>query len=442
MKIHEAVSAVFVRGDAVFMIKRQPYLEAFPGYHAFPGGKVDRDDPDRPLSGLLGCGPARPMHALVRELREELDFDLEAAVAEGLVTDVNPFAVATAPPFSPIRFSNAFYRIDLREEPAFRVDAQEAEASAWSAPRDLIERYDRGRLLAVPPVLKMLQALVRDPEIRTIDDIDFSYDEATEVPCMELFRDFYQLPVRSKTLPPADRTNAFVIGDTLVDPSPESEAELARLERVLARLKPRKIMLTHHHGDHHQFADVLARKQGWPIWCSADTHARLSGKHPGYFDGIEVRHLGDGDRLTSWRGEAVTVFAIPGHDAGQLGIAPESLAWFIVGDLIQGIGTVVIAAPEGNMRQYFASLRRVIDLDPPIIIPSHGTAMGSTFRLRATLAHREKREAQVLELWRAGRTPNQILEVVYKGLDPRLAPFAFANIQSHLGKLREEGTIS
>jgi len=50
-------------------------------------------------------------------------------------------------------------------------------------------------------------------------------------------------------------------------------------------------------------------------------------------------------------------------DEGQLALMPENRAWCIVSDLYQGVGTVVIAAPEGNMRKYFASLRKVIDLD-------------------------------------------------------------------------------
>jgi len=51
-------------------------------------------------------------------------------------------------------------------------------------------------------------------------------------------------------------------------------------------------------------------------------------------------------------------------DEGQLALMPDNRAWCIVSDLIQGVGTVVIAAPEGNMKKYFESLERVIALDP------------------------------------------------------------------------------
>ena len=40
----EAVTAILVCEEEVFVIKRQPHLRAFPGYHAFPGGKIDAED--------------------------------------------------------------------------------------------------------------------------------------------------------------------------------------------------------------------------------------------------------------------------------------------------------------------------------------------------------------------------------------------------------------
>src|SRR3546814_20810533 len=82
---------------------------------------------------------------------------------------------------------------------------------------------------------------------------------------------------------------------------------------------------------------------------------------------------------------------------------PYDLAWCIVGDLIQGIGTVVIAKPEGDMRKYFATLERLIALNPRVIIPSHGMALGTVYRLEETLKHRRQREQQVLSLWREGK---------------------------------------
>lgn len=121
---------------------------------------------------------------------------------------------------------------------------------------------------------------------------------------------------------------------------------------------------------------------------------------------------------------------------------PDSKSWFIVGDLIQGIGTVVIAKPEGHMGTYFATLQKVIDLDPAVIIPSHGMAMGSTYRLQETLKHRRLREAAVLKLHQDGKSADEMLPLLYQGVDSRLWPLARMNIDAHLDKLRDEGLIA
>ena len=85
----EAVTAVFVHGDEVFVIRRQEYLRAFPGYYAFPGGKVDTQDAgydyDHPL--LLDHQPAH-VRALYRELSEELGYDLGQALQRDEISGI------------------------------------------------------------------------------------------------------------------------------------------------------------------------------------------------------------------------------------------------------------------------------------------------------------------------------------------------------------------
>jgi glyoxylase-like metal-dependent hydrolase (beta-lactamase superfamily II) len=202
------------------------------------------------------------------------------------------------------------------------------------------------------------------------------------------------------------------------------------------------IFLTHHHPDHRQYADAIARRYGIPIHLSQDSFERINKKTNGrFFEGVETVIRAEGEVLTQWLGRDVLILEVPGHDEGQLALMPSDRAWCIVSDLFQGVGTVVIAKPEGNMRKYFATLERVIELDPKVIYPSHGMGMGTTYRLQATLAHRKLREAQILQLHAQGKNHEEMLQEVYAGLDPRLAPLALCNIESHLDKLREEQRI-
>ena len=84
----------------------------------------------------------------------------------------------------------------------------------------------------------------------------------------------------SNTIPPANRTNSFLIGDResgafLVDPSPKDLVERDKLIYTLRNFGVDAIFLTHHHGDHHEFAPVIAKKLNIPLYCSQDSFHRI-----------------------------------------------------------------------------------------------------------------------------------------------------------------------
>ena len=90
------------------------------------------------------------------------------------------------------------------------------------------------------------------------------------------------------------------------------------------------------------------------------------------------------------------------------------------------------------MATYFKTLEKVIALNPEVIIPSHGIPMRTTHRLIETLKHRRERESQILKLSKSGNSKQEILEQLYKGIDPRLHQLALQNIEAHLVKLYQE----
>ena len=132
---------------------------------------------------------------------------------------------------------------------------------------------------------------------------------------------------------------------------------------------------------------------------------------------------------------------IPGHDEGQIALYPRNLKWFLAGDLFQGIGTVVIGGEEGNMKKYFQTLERIINLSPAVVFPSHGIGLGGTTILEKTLKHRRDREEQVLALFREGLSPEEMLSKIYNEVDKKLWPYALENIHKHLDKLRQDNII-
>jgi ribonuclease/clavin/mitogillin len=446
--MRESVSAVFVTDTKVFFIKRQNYLSVFPGYYATPGGKVDRTDSEAPLTGPIWPTDVKPqiLHALIREVSEELNYHLLDAIESGEVLSIDNIGIAITPEFNPYRFKNYYFKITLSTEKKFDLDANEAEFGEWNTPVDLHNLYKEGYMLAVPPAITLLKTFVANPMHSTPIDMSLPYDPETEVPMIESIHGVRQFLPLSNTFPPANRTNSFIIGDggdlakkILIDPSPKDEVELKKFLNSVNKIGFDSIFLTHHHPDHYQFAAEIAREFKVGIELSSDTLTRIQ-KNSGesYFENIVLTIRKEGDIITKSLGQDVRVYEVPGHDEGQLALAPENLNWFLVGDLIQTIGTVVIQAPEGDMKKYFHSLERVIALNPKNLIPSHGIIIGGTNKLVETLKHRVKREESIIKLLAEHKNEDQILEIIYEGLELSLIPFAKKTIQAHIKKINSQ----
>ena len=96
---------------------------------------------------------------------------------------------------------------------------------------------------------------------------------------------------------------------------------------------------------------------------------------------------------------------------------------------------------DGDMADYMANLRCLLDRDDEIYWPTHGPAITDpkTY-LQALIAHREELEVQILEcLVRGVSRIEKMVPEIYVGLDPRLFPAAGRSVFSHLVKLVEEG---
>lgn len=441
--MREAVAVVLMSADEIFMVERQDYLPSFPGYFSFPGGLVDRaDEADSgiPLPSVFQKLKPIMARALLREIKEECGVDL---TVEALFR-VRELGEATTPSFNPYRFKTSFILVELASRPDMKIDHGEIKRVFWRSPRALYERFLEGRMLAVPPTIELLKNLSKESYWRrpNILDLNLRYDEERLIPMIEPVRGIKQFLPLSHTFPPANRTNCFLLGERLsllIDPSPKDEKEYRKLLRSLRPYKVDRVFITHHHPDHHEHAPELAKELRVPLMMSEWTRDMIIecwGRS--YFLGSEVKIVKDGEHVTTWQGQEVVAHHLPGHDEGQLGLSPEKLDWFIVSDLIQTIGTVVISAPEGNMKSYFASLEKVIALNPKVIFPSHGIGLGGVYKLQETLKHRQEREGQIRELLTKTQNIEDIFQVIYPNLDYALKRYALKTIEAHVQKLSDE----
>lgn len=282
-------------------------------------------------------------------------------------------------------------------------------------------------------------------------------NEQQILPCFQPVDGIDQLLVISYIFPSevVHRTNCFLIGDKklIIDPSPANDEEYKRFVNTLRKsfeYNYTDIFITHHHVDHVNCVEKLAREFNIPIILSEASYDRLLQKNGSdFFANISIKLAREGDILTHWNGHEVKVYEIPGHDEGQLALAPENMIWFLVGDLIQGpcIGpefsgnTVAIATDEGDMKKYFLTLERVIRLNPKYLLASHGLFPETVATLEKALEHRKKKEREILELYKKGKTTDEIVAKIYKKVNEELRYLAVDNIKAHLKKLKQEGKL-
>ena len=83
------------------------------------------------------------------------------------------------------------------------------------------------------------------------------------------------------------------------------------------------------------------------------------------------------------------------------------------GDHVMGWSTAVISPPDGNMADYFASLRKLLPREETLYIPTHGAEIRNPHPfVEAYIEHRLGREAQIMARLKEG--PQTIPQMVAK----------------------------
>jgi endoribonuclease LACTB2 len=236
------------------------------------------------------------------------------------------------------------------------------------------------------------------------------------------------LALRTPTLPPAAHTNVYLVGPLVVDPGSPYGDQQAILEEQLARERVAAVVLTHHHGDHVGGAQALADRLGVPIAAHPATANRLAGR-------VTVTHeLADGDVF-----EGVGCVLTPGHAEGHLCFELGDAT--IAGDMVAGLGTILIDPDEGDMALYLASLQLLLERGSKTLLPAHGPAItDAAGKLREYIAHRTMRENKVIAAL-AARSDAALAELVpdvYADTPAILWPLAQRSLRAHLDKLVRE----
>jgi glyoxylase-like metal-dependent hydrolase (beta-lactamase superfamily II) len=271
-------------------------------------------------------------------------------------------------------------------------------------------------------------------------------------------------------------TGTYIVGRgrvAVIDPGPPLSSHV---DDILAALGPDEevshILITHTHSDHSTLTARLQELTGAPSY-GFGPHGAVRQFDPSdridfskYFTAVEKakfdqewddlpdeikregpdldfvpdERLTDGDVI---QGDGWTLTAVhtPGHCSNHICYYLVEENSLFSGDHVMGWATSVVGPPDGSMQDYLASLRKLLPLGAARYWPTHGPAITDpTPYVQSFIAHREEREAQIIQYLRSG--PKQIADFIpemYAGYDKRLWYPAANSVHAHMLHLVETG---
>ena len=414
-------------GPEVLLGLRSETMAAFPGYWAFTGGGVSRVDTAAVESfSVLDTEHGKAIACILRETCEELGlapngdhiisidenarFDIIKDKknwlphAEDCIIPVNTDNIRIlghriTPPFGPIQFDNAFIHFhcgDWQSVPEIDLEPQtEFDDIMWASPSEILERWSRNEIKVAPPVISVLMEFIRVLKFSEGDIVEAAENISQRKPGRQSILFAYGVevvPIRTVTLPPADHTNCYLLGDPngdfiIVDPAVTYREDMENLAEAVDRHNgtPIAVAYTHSHSDHLADVDLLKEAFDLPVWGSEFTARSV------HCDRIlrtgEVLQLGN----QKW-----SIIITHGHHPGHVCFAGE--AGLIAGDMVAGFGTILIPPATGDMDLYIEELEQLRDLSPHLLFPSHGPVIAlPQNKLTHYIEHRGARHEKVLQ---------------------------------------------
>ena len=466
-----AATLVIVRdgasGPEVLLTIRPDHLRFMGGAAVFPGGAIAPADGDPEWAGASTRAPEDaaaavsepPLDALaahvcaLRESFEEvgllladgpvdriprLDADeperfLRDCLSAGVVLRTHELVPAgrwVTPLGAPVRFDTRFFVVRAPDGWEPDPDPSEVADARWIRPAEALGGLTTGEFLMAPPTIEMLQRLADHSDIEGL----LAALQPDAGPAERLSPLVQRVIAPNPGLMTGPGTNCYIVGSGpsyVIDPGDDDEEFIDRI--VASAVEPVAILVTHRHADHTGGVEALRVRLGVPVRAFGTQSA----------GGADVEPLNDEEPLELASTRLITLHT-PGHASDHVCFYLEGAASLFAGDNVLGQGTAVIAPPDGNMRSYLASLRRLGERHISRIYPGHFDSLGGGDQVIADyLQHRSDRMEAILGTMRSGPIDiDGIVERVYTDTPAVLHPVASVQVQAVLEMLEEDGRVS
>jgi len=443
-KIKYAATIILSRGPdhdpEVYLARRAPEIRFFGDYWVFPGGNVSNEDyadDDTDLDSAF-------RRCVVREVDEEINISVRPQ-------DLQAVFRITTPPFAPVLFDTQFMHARAQDDEYPQVDGYELVEGDFVKPAEVLNAWRLGEIKIAPPVLYLLEMLAESGLSGFYERAREASDRLEQGHLHPVYFSpgIFMAPLATDTIPPATTTNTLIVGSDrlyIIDPaSPDANEQKRLFDKLDAWLAEGKqlesILLTHHHIDHVGAVNAVSQRYAVPVRAHdlcypfiADGYLRGESLVDG--DILELGTAPDGSR--NWH---LKVMHTPGHAIDHLCFLESRYRAAIVGDMLSTVSTILINPPEGHMRTYLNSLKRLLATPIRTLYPAHGPAHRDGAEvIRYFIQHRQERElATIKSLTRTPQSIDEILPKIYDDVPESVYPIAARSLLASLIKLEEDG---